>query len=85
VEPRKPTDEEKGHLAICLSAYAGMGIEEAVKNVNNATIVVVNGYLADAARYSEKVMMVIWSGGPEFHEVYVWRDNLLERVPAQFP
>ena len=47
-------------------------------NVHNTTIVVFDKYMTDCPGYSGRVMVVVWGGGPEFTETFIWQREVLE-------
>lgn len=81
---RKPTEEEKKELLehVIASKYikepsAEERQDEADVIDNSAYIAVFDDYITDGPGYAGKVMVVVWSGAPEFTETYYWPRPIL--------
>ncbi len=59
-------------------------IDEACNSVRTAAVAVFDHYMTDCPGYAGKVMVVIWSGAPELHELFCWRENRLRPVLSDF-
>lgn len=79
--PRAPTDAERQALIEHLQEDLGLTSTPAQKArekksceglVAQAAIAVFDDYISDGPGYAGSVMMVVWSGGPEIHEVFTW-------------
>jgi hypothetical protein len=46
-----------------------------------ATTVVIDNYITDGPGYAGRLMMVVWGGSPEFHELYCWGRQGIKLVP----
>ena len=84
-KPRKPNENEKNALAFWVAEEMG-GFEandhfsEGRMLVEEAAIAVFEDYVSDSPGYAGKVMMVVWPGGPEIYEAFVWRNGNLTKV-----
>ena len=77
MKPRQPTDEEKAELLnyVVLASVIDPDDEDRQTFnglIEDAAIAVFDHYITDGPVYSGKVMMVVWSGAPERHEVFIW-------------
>ena len=82
--PRLPTETEKRELAEWLLSYENENptpenIAEKIPLVEAAHIAVFDNYMTDGPGYAGKLMSVVWSGGPDIHEVYTWENNRLRK------
>ena len=89
MNPRKPTEEEKEQLIQYLFEQENTANpteedrEDKAGMIENAAIAVFDGYITDGPGYSGRVMVVVWSGGPDITETFVWREGKLESEPIQ--
>ena len=54
--------------------------------IENAAIAVFENYMSDGPGYAGKVMVVVWSGGPEFTDTYTWstgQNSKLKKVDLE--
>jgi hypothetical protein len=77
VQPRKPTEEEKEQLIHYVREHQfpdpmDENRETVPGYVERASIAVFDDYITDNPGYYGKIMMVIWSSGPVFYNVYIW-------------
>lgn len=85
-EPRLPTEAEKLALFDFIAAEMGGQVEdrESIDGlIAQASIAVFDHYISDGPGYAGSVMVIVWSGGPECHEVFTWDlMGVLTRVKA---
>ncbi len=87
-KPRLPNPEEIDQLAaqILLNTYAAGSMVNAEERTNakrlveSASVAVFDDYAADSPGYAGKLMSVVWPGGPELYEAYIWRNGEITRV-----
>lgn len=84
MQPRKPTEGEKKELLehLIFEKYLNEPSPETRQEEfdtinNNAYIAVFDDYITDGPGYAGKVMVVVWSGAPEFTETYYWPRPIL--------
>ena len=79
MQPRKPTEAEKKELIDYLVEIGQIEPPEPDEDLFNGSIyaAVFDNYITDSPGYSGKVMVVVWSGAPEFTETYIWTRLLL--------
>lgn len=74
---RNPNQQEKTELASYVFDQIWMDAEdpskEARDEVENAAIAVFDNYVSDSPGYADKIMIVVWRGGPQMYEVFIWR------------
>jgi hypothetical protein len=80
--PRRPTATEKAQLIryCCARHYDQATAEEREAEhdcVERAAIAVFDHYITDGPGYAGKILLVVWSGSPGFHEVYTWQNDVL--------
>ena len=69
-KPRIPTDEEKEQIAnVFGNHFDESPIEVQRLFVEDASIAVFDNYITDGPGYFGKVVVVVWSGAPEFVNV----------------
>lgn len=78
--PRSPSAAEKMELAqlVARQKFNSPTTEDVNDELNyleDTCIAVFNDYITDCPGYSGKVMLVVWGGGPEFYEAYIWRSD----------
>jgi len=83
--PRKPTEPEKQELAeyttqTCYQEPTPEDLDQQISFADEAYIVVFDHYITDCPGYAGKVMVVVWSGAPEFHQVFIWRDGKIDNA-----
>ena len=88
MNPRKPTQEEKGQLVqyLWLKNYVDpteTDKEEEQGLVENAAIAVFDHYITDGPGYSGKVMIVVWSGSPGLTQTFIWNREEIELCPNE--
>jgi len=89
VELRKPTAEEKKDLVsyLCneeeIANPSDMELADKEAFVEQAAIAVFDHYVTDSPGYAGKLMMVVWSGSPGVHEVFVWQGHRIEKVEKE--
>ena len=79
ITPREPTKEEleELHEYLLNAGKIGEGFKEFLGGV-----AVFDKYITDCPDYSGKVLVVIWSGSPCFHEVFIWnKEGQIEKCP----
>lgn len=84
-EPRKPNQAEIDQLAqVLLESYGNsLSFEEAQSSwemAASASVAVFDHYITDSPGYAGKLMMVVWPGGPDMCDVYIWRDGKMVLV-----
>jgi hypothetical protein len=81
-EARKPNQEEATQLAFHIHHRCGFteSLEEAELWVEATCVAVFDDYITDGPGYAGKLMMVVWTGGPDLYEVFIWRDGKLTPV-----
>lgn len=88
INPRSPNPKEIDQLMalILLNTYPDglMATAEERTNaqrlVESASVAVFDNYAADSPGYAGKLMSVIWPGGPDLYEAYIWRNGEITRV-----
>ena len=86
MNPRQPNDQEKSELAFYVAEQMGGfeandHMEQAKGFVENSAVAVFDNYITDCPGYAGKLMSVVWSGSPDFYEVFTWdKDNELAHV-----
>jgi hypothetical protein len=80
MKPREATKEEKSELAFYVAEQMGGfesndNMEQAKGFVEQSAIAVFDHYITDCPGYAGKVMSVVWSGSPDFYEVFIWDRN----------
>lgn len=83
-EPRKPDNQEKNQLAYYLVIAARVEVLQIYELIESAAIAVFDDSRTISPGYVGKIMTVIWRGGPEMYEVFIWRNDKIVRV-AQDP
>jgi hypothetical protein len=79
--PRLPNEQEISELIRYQMENGGLDVEEANELVNNSAYMsVFDDYITDGPCYAGKVMAAVWSGSPEFYEVFVWIDGKMKKV-----
>jgi hypothetical protein len=87
--PRIPSLSEKTELLSLLLDNATTELydfdEEEVINANalidSASIAVYGSYATDSrSGYTGKLMAVVWSTDPAAHEVFIWRNGMLQQT-----
>jgi hypothetical protein len=73
---RAPTLQELEDLS------AGMGGD--IEALKGQRIVVWDDYISDGPGFAGKVAVILWSGGPECIEVYVWREEMKMQPTGRF-
>ncbi len=81
---RLTTETEKRELAELMLTYKNEeptpeNIAEELLFDEAAHIAVFDNYMTDGPGYAGKLMSVVWSGGPDIHEVYTWENNRLRK------
>jgi len=79
---RQPSQEELQELAHIVYENV-LDEEETWQLIERAYIAVFDNYMSDTPGYCGKVMVVVWPGGPELFEVFVWRDNQLQSIQSE--
>ncbi len=76
---RKPTEQEKKELVDYLVKEGYIEAPEPDEDLFDGTIyaAVFDNYITDGPGYAGRVMVVVWSGAPEFTETYIWRRPIL--------
>jgi hypothetical protein len=69
--PRRPTNHEK-LLLTCYLADQGEQDDVAAEIVDSARIAVIDDYMSDGPGYYGKIMLVVWSGGPELFDAFTF-------------
>ena len=82
--PRLPTETEQRELAeLTLTDKneepTSENIAEELQHVEAAYIAVFDNYMTDCPGYTGKLMVVVWGGSPDIHEVFTWEDNRLRK------
>ena len=54
-----------------------------VSDLRNPCAVVFPNYISDGPGYYGKILVVIWGGGPSFHEVFTWNEKKKEWVKEE--
>jgi hypothetical protein len=82
---RDATPAERADLARYLyDLMDGQDEAEAKEEAQAARIAVFDRYQTDSPGYCGRVMVAVYSGGPNVHECYIWNsEGNLERVPSQ--
>jgi hypothetical protein len=80
--PRQATEREKNDLAYWVADEMGGWeyndhLDQAHGFVSQAAIAVFDDYVSDGPGYTGKVMTVVWSGGPQMYEAFIWRKGNL--------
>lgn len=73
---RAPTDTELQELA----DHMGTDLE----SLSNARICIWEDYVADGPGFCGKVAVILWSGGPEIIESYIWEPEMVLRRTGNF-
>jgi len=82
--PRDATPLERKHLVAYLTDLMnGQDEAEAIAEAQEARICVFDHYVSDSPGYRGPVMVVVYSGGPNVHECYIWDNGQLKRVESQ--
>lgn len=79
-KPRRPSAEERQELIdvvesdLAFNAWDCEGIEDisVSDDVAKASIAVFDHFVSTEDDYTGKVMVVVWSNGPECYEIYTW-------------
>lgn len=74
--PRLPNLAEEAALAKAVADAGGMGgysLQEARELVAGAWVAVFDNYMPDGPGYCGKVALVLWSGGVDLVETFVFR------------
>jgi hypothetical protein len=76
---RIPTELEKKELIDYLVEVGQIDPPEPDEDLFNGTIyaAIFDNYITDGPEYSGRVMVVVWSGAPEFTETYIWSRLML--------
>jgi hypothetical protein len=81
--PRKPTPEEVVLLAQWVCAQRNEPVPTDQSEIDDliagASIAVFDGYITDGPGYSGRIMVVVWSGAPEFFNCFTldaWYRNI---------
>ncbi len=79
MQPRTPNEQEKKELIDYLVESGQIEPLEPDEDLFNGKIyaAVFDNYITDSPGYSGKVMVVVWSGAPEFTETYIWTRLML--------
>jgi hypothetical protein len=77
--PRMPHAPELAQIAAALGEYSGMSPGEAQDALAGARVAVFDHYITDCPGYSGRVALVLYSGGPELVECYLWRGEKCAR------
>ena len=91
--PRGPNEQELQELAAyvvdkTLRSYTSDDIGDMLMQLEDTYIAVFENYITDCPGYAGPLMVVVWGGGPEYHEVYIWQretasdSRKLLRVPG---
>lgn len=80
LRPRRPTDQERQELIHCVESDLAFNhwdcedIEDisVSDDVAKASIAVFDHFVSTEDDYTGKVMVVVWSNGPECYKVYTW-------------
>lgn len=78
--PRAPNAEERGQLVGWLLSQ-GHEMDTATEFVDTASVAVFDQYVPDTPGYAGKLAVVVWGGGPGFHDVFVWDNGKMTRHP----
>lgn len=81
---RKPNRQEIEELYNYVATLYWYEVDDPANEVRdeieNAAIVVFDNYVSDSPGYVGKIMTVIWRGGPQMYQVFIWRDG--EIIPV---
>lgn len=79
---RQPTGKELELLGESFKERFGITDEE----VNDYQIwaTVYDNYITDSPGYAGKILSVLYSGSPDFYEVYCWKHGKWEYLPQGF-
>ena len=80
MKPRKPTQNELEKLKSYLIAAGKIESEYADGLVGAARIAIFNNYTTDCPGYSGKILVVVWSGGPEIIESFIWESGKITQA-----
>ena len=78
--PRKPNEEELNELTKYVMKRCFLDLEDAKQMLEASCISVFDDYMQDCPGYAGKIMSAMWSGGPEFYEVFIWYKGKMEKV-----
>ena len=84
--PRRPNADEiealvKYHLKLQFGDTPTQEEREDMRlRIPECYIAVFDQFVSDSPGYVGKLMLVIWSTGPNMYEAYVWRDGQLDRI-----
>lgn len=84
-KPRVPNAEEIEQLTVYVleeqtDVPVSEEVEEARGLVEQAYIAVFDHYMTSSPGYAGKVMVLVWDGGPDLCEMFLWRGDELVRV-----
>jgi hypothetical protein len=82
---REPNREEKHELTVysahqMVSQPTDHELTECQALVERAYVAVFDDYVTDSPGYAGRVMVVVWAGGPEYAETFIWQDGQLTPV-----
>ena len=80
LQPRLPTHEEKDELWRYLCRDYSFKAQDLADTeagqlkgcIEDAAIAVFDNYISDGPGYAGKVMLVVWPGGPDLREAFIW-------------
>ena len=81
MQPRPPTPEEQAELLDYVVPPSVPDPSDAVRDIlrahvaiaiHNAAIAVFDHYSTDGPGYVGKVLVIVWPGAPEQHELFIW-------------
>lgn len=77
INPKIPTEAEKNELVEYLLAHDYENDQHERMNIHgyveNAAIAVFDSYITGSPGYSGKLMVVVYDGGPNQTETYIWQ------------
>jgi len=81
--PRAPTADELSQLAAWLHEQGHDG-ETVSLLARDAFTAVYDAYRTDGPGYADKLISVVWPGGPSFFDVFIWKDGTIVRTAREY-